>query len=85
LKGGAFDASATALTAGCVAMYYIGLFALSFNLIFNKVFFSFKDTKTPMYISLITAGTNIVFDDILPISGALQESLLLRRQLLSLR
>jgi putative peptidoglycan lipid II flippase len=59
---GAFDASATALTGGCVAMYSIGLFALSFNSVFNNVFFSFKDTKTPMYISLITAGANIVFD-----------------------
>jgi putative peptidoglycan lipid II flippase len=59
---GAFDVSATTLTAGCVAMYSVGLFALSFNSIFHNAFFSFKDTKTPMYISLATAGINIVLD-----------------------
>ena len=59
---GAFDVSATNLTAGCVAMYSVGLFALSFNSIFHNAFFSFKDTKTPMYISLATAGINIVLD-----------------------
>lgn len=59
---GAFDVSATTLTASCVAMYSVGLFALSFNSIFHNAFFSFKDTKTPMYISLFTAGINIVLD-----------------------
>ncbi|MBE3138298.1 MAG: murein biosynthesis integral membrane protein MurJ [Actinobacteria bacterium] len=62
---GAFGVSATNLTAGCVVMYSIGLFALSFNSIFYKAFFSFKDTKTPMYISLVTAGINIVLDILL--------------------
>ena len=62
---GAFNVSATNLTAGCVAMYSIGLFALSFNSVFHNVFFSFKDTKTPMYITLVTAGINIVLDILL--------------------
>jgi putative peptidoglycan lipid II flippase len=62
---GAFGVSATNLTAGCVAMYSAGLFALSFNSVFHNAFFSFKDTKTPMYISLVTAGINIVLDILL--------------------
>lgn len=62
---GAFGVSATNLTAGCVVMYSAGLFALSFNSVFHNAFFSFKDTKTPMYISLVTAGINIVLDILL--------------------
>jgi putative peptidoglycan lipid II flippase len=62
---GAFGVSATNLTAGCVAMYSLGLSALSLNSIFHNAFFSFKDTKTPMYISLVTAGMNIVLDILL--------------------
>jgi len=62
---GVFGVSATNLTAGCVAMYSAGLFALSLNSIFHNAFFSFKDTKTPMYISLVTAGINMVLDILL--------------------
>lgn len=61
----AFGVSATNLTAGRVAMYSVGLFALSFNSVFHNAFFSFKDTKALMYISLITAGINIVLDILL--------------------
>ena len=62
---GAFDVSATTLTSLCVSMYAVSLFFLSLNDIFHRVFFSYKDTRTPMYISLFTVVLNIVLDILL--------------------
>ncbi len=62
---GAFDAHSTAVTASCVSMYSLGLFAIAIADIFRRVFFSFKDTKTPMNISIASAVLNLIFDIIL--------------------
>ena len=57
---GAFDAQATILTAQTMAVYSIGLFAYTANLFLSKVFFSFKNTTTPLLISVITVAVNII-------------------------
>jgi putative peptidoglycan lipid II flippase len=57
---GAFTTNATNATAFAISMYSIGLFIYSANDIMTRIFFSFKDTKTPFYRSLVTVGLNIV-------------------------
>ncbi len=62
---GAFTSSATSLTAFAVSMYSIGLFTLSANGLFQRVFFSFKDTKTPLYITIFVVIFNVAGDVLL--------------------
>lgn len=57
---GAFTTNATNATAFAISMYSLGLFIYSANDIMTRIFFSFKDTKTPFYRSLVTVGLNIV-------------------------
>jgi putative peptidoglycan lipid II flippase len=57
---GAFTQNAAETTAFTVSMYSIGLFIYSANDILTRIFFSFKDTKTPFYRSLVTVGLNII-------------------------
>ena len=56
---GAFTQSATTVTAFAVSMYSIGLFVLAANDLLRRAFFSFKDTKTPLYLSAIIVAINI--------------------------
>jgi putative peptidoglycan lipid II flippase len=62
---GAFNATSTAITSACVSMYSLGLFGIALADIYRRVFFSFKDTKIPMNISIISAVLNLIFDIIL--------------------
>jgi putative peptidoglycan lipid II flippase len=62
---GAFTTTSTSLTAFAVSMYSIGLFTISANLLFQRVFFSFKDTKTPLYITTAVFIFNAVGDVLL--------------------
>ncbi len=62
---GAFDPEATALTAFVVKMYVIGLFAHATSPLLSRVFYSFKNTSTPLIISAICVGLNIVLNIIL--------------------
>ncbi|MGC9125401.1 MAG: murein biosynthesis integral membrane protein MurJ [Caldisericaceae bacterium] len=62
---GAFDANSTAITSACVSMYSLGLFGISLADIYRRVFFSFKDIRTPMNISIISAALNLIFDIVL--------------------
>jgi putative peptidoglycan lipid II flippase len=59
---GAFTTTSTSLTAFAVSMYSIGLFTISANALFQKVFFSFKDTKTPLYITTAVVIFNAIGD-----------------------
>ena len=59
---GAFDASATLMTASALSMYSIGLVAYGLRDIINKVFYSLQDTKTPMINGAISMGLNIVLN-----------------------
>lgn len=62
---GAFTQSATRMTSFAVSMYSLSLFFIAANDLLKRVFFSFKDTKTPLYLSIIIVSMNIVGDLIL--------------------
>ncbi len=62
---GAFTSTSTSLTAFAVSMYSLGLFTVSANFLFQRVFFSFKDTKTPLYITIFVVIFNAVGDVLL--------------------
>ena len=62
---GAFTSKSTLLTAFAVSMYSLGLFTISANLLFQRVFFSFKDTKTPLYITIFVVIFNAIGDVLL--------------------
>jgi len=62
---GAFTSTATQLTALTVIMYSIGLFAISANYFLIKVFYSFKNTKTPLILGAIIVSINIIGNIIL--------------------
>ncbi len=62
---GAFTNKSTSLTAFAVSMYSIGLFTISANVLFQRVFFSFKDTKTPLYVTVFVVIFNAAGDVLL--------------------
>ncbi len=62
---GAFDATATGITASCVQMYALGLVFQAVHPILAKVFYAFKNTVTPLLISLGIVGANIAGNIIL--------------------
>ena len=57
---GAFDTRATLLTSQALKCYAIGMVGTNITIILNKVFYSKKDTKTPMTTSIISILINIV-------------------------
>ncbi|HWQ21778.1 MAG TPA: murein biosynthesis integral membrane protein MurJ [Clostridia bacterium] len=59
---GAFDASATSLTAACVQMYCLGLIGQALFPVFHRVFYSFKDTRTPLVVGVVMIAINAVTD-----------------------
>ncbi len=62
---GAFTSKDTVATAFTVSMYSIGLFMIAANDFLRRVFFSFKNTKTPLYISSVIVSINVVGDIVL--------------------
>jgi len=62
---GKFDAVATQMTAQSLLYYVPGLAFFSINHIITKAFYSLKDTVTPVRISVIMVGVNVVLDLIL--------------------
>ncbi len=62
---GAFTSNSTSITAFAVSMYSIGLFTISANVLFQRVFFSFKDTKTPLYVTVFVVIFNAAGDVLL--------------------
>lgn len=54
LGTGAFDWTATINTADALAFFSFGLFAQSLVPLFSRAFFSLSDTKTPLFIALIS-------------------------------
>lgn len=60
---GAFDeAGSLALTANALALYSVGLFAYGGVKGVSQVFFSLRDTKTPLLAGAASAATNILLD-----------------------
>lgn len=62
---GKFDASATIATSHVLAYYAIGMVATGFREVLVRVFYSLKDTKTPMKNSILCVTFNIIFNLIL--------------------
>lgn len=59
---GAFDESATSMTAIALIMYSIGMVAFGLRDVLGKVFYSLQDTKTPMINGVISIFINIVLN-----------------------
>lgn len=62
---GAFDSSATEMTAIALVFYSIGLVAFGLRDVLGKVFYSLQDTKTPMINGAIAMVLNIILNIIL--------------------
>ncbi|MBC6003806.1 MAG: murein biosynthesis integral membrane protein MurJ [Paeniclostridium sordellii] len=59
---GAFDEKSTALTATALVFYSVGMIGFGLRDILGKVFYSLKDTKTPMINGMIAVALNIVLN-----------------------
>ncbi len=62
---GAFTTLSTAMTAGALFWYAPMLIALMFSSIGTRAFYSVGDTRTPVHISMLQVGINIVLNLIL--------------------
>ncbi|NLW16027.1 MAG: murein biosynthesis integral membrane protein MurJ [Erysipelothrix sp.] len=59
---GEFTSTATAMTVGALTYYSIGLPANGLKQYISKIFYSLKDTKTPVINSAITVALNITLN-----------------------
>lgn len=59
---GAFDVQATKMTAQALLFYSIGMTAFGLRDILSKIFYSLKDTKTPMINGIISVFINIALN-----------------------
>ncbi|MGL5755255.1 MAG: murein biosynthesis integral membrane protein MurJ [Paraclostridium sp.] len=59
---GKFDNNATNMTALALTGYSIGMIAYALRDILGKIFYSLKDTKTPMVNGIIAVALNIIMD-----------------------
>lgn len=59
---GEFDARATQMTAIALMFYSVGMIGFGLRDILGKVFYSLKDTKTPMINGVIAMGLNITLN-----------------------
>lgn len=62
---GAFDEKATILTSGALLFYAPGLIGQSLRMCFENMFYSYQQTKIPMYTGFLTVILNIIFNLIL--------------------
>jgi putative peptidoglycan lipid II flippase len=60
LKVGKFSVTDTKLTAACLAMFAVGLFARALNLFIAKAFYALQETKIPAVISVASMVVNAV-------------------------
>ncbi|NLY09458.1 MAG: murein biosynthesis integral membrane protein MurJ [Tissierellia bacterium] len=59
---GAFLPQDTIMTAGALVFYAIGLMANAMNMVLNRVYYSYRDTKTPMVVGVICVVINLAFN-----------------------
>ena len=62
---GAFNARSTTLTATALVFYSIGMIGFGLRDILGKVFYSLKDTKTPMINGVIAMVMNVILNIVL--------------------
>lgn len=59
-EGGKFNATSTSMTAAALAGYSIGLTGYAAIKILSPAFYALNDAKTPMIISLVSIGVNLL-------------------------
>ncbi|MGI6031054.1 MAG: murein biosynthesis integral membrane protein MurJ [Eubacteriales bacterium] len=64
-EGGAFTAADTVVVGMVLAAYSFGMMGLSWQEILNKFFYSSHDSRTPMYVSFVGIGLNVVLSIVL--------------------
>lgn len=62
---GQFDQVAADMTAQALFYYALGMFAFALREVFSRVFYSYKDTKTPTINAIIGVSLNIILNLIL--------------------
>ena len=62
---GEFDQIATMMTSGALVYYSLGLAGIGVTALLTRVFYSLKDTKTPMINSALALGLNFILNLIL--------------------
>ncbi|MDW7674354.1 MAG: murein biosynthesis integral membrane protein MurJ [Bacillota bacterium] len=62
---GAFDATATAMTAKALIFFSVGMFAQAANLVITRAYYAVQDVRTPFIMSLISIIVNVVLSFIL--------------------
>ena len=62
---GHFDATSTSYVAPCLFFYSLSLFPFHSNRILNNLFYSLKDTRTPVLIGAAGVVVNVVLDFLL--------------------
>ncbi|MDD2401226.1 MAG: murein biosynthesis integral membrane protein MurJ [Clostridia bacterium] len=62
---GAFDATATTMTADALFYFCIGMFAMSANMVITRAYYALRDVKTPLYLGLISIVVNILISIVL--------------------
>ncbi len=65
LGTGKFDWNDTRLTAAALGIFSLSIFAQSLTPLISRAFYSFHNTKTPVLISLLSIGLNIIFSFLL--------------------
>jgi len=59
LRTGQFGLADTRLTAACLALFALSIFAYGLVILLSKAFYALHNTKTPALISLIVVGVNV--------------------------
>ncbi|MGE5380542.1 MAG: murein biosynthesis integral membrane protein MurJ [Methylocystaceae bacterium] len=62
---GAFDQRSTEMTVFALNFFVIGLFAQGAYNIINRTYFAMQDTRTPVLVSLLVVGLNVIFSLVL--------------------
>lgn len=56
---GAFDSTATQMTAEALFYFSLGMFAMAANMVITRAYYALRDVKTPLYIGLLSIFVNI--------------------------
>lgn len=56
---GAFDSTATLMTAQALFYFCLGMFAMSANMVITRAYYALGDVKTPLYLGLLSIIVNI--------------------------
>lgn len=62
---GSFTEQSTTLTSGVFALYCVGIFFIACNTVITNLFYGYGNTKTPMIISIINLGINVILNLVL--------------------